>query len=433
MSLKENKTFGPYDDLENAISVRNLYAVYDPGSENQLIAVNDLSFDFKKNKIYFVIGNSGSGKSTLVAHFNGLLKSKYGIIKIDDISINGKKDLQKVLLFPLALDNEEITQMLNDKLIINNRNLHIVIANKNAWKSDIALAFEGNYKLKPQSVKILKSTDFKQEIDDQWFSNTKIALITLREDEFVEILDSKNFNDVNPNECNADKIRIYNRKNTGKIKEFKKLRKKVSMVFQFPEYQLFKDTIEKDIMFGPMALGTKKPEAKILAKKYLNKLGLDDSYLERSPFALSGGQKRRVAIAGILSIEPNVLIFDEPTAGLDPAGEKEMMGIIEEAKRDGKTVFVITHTMEHVLEVADYVLVMDQGEIIKHGVPYEIFTDQELIRTTSIDVPRVIHVIQELMAEDKIFTKLMEKQPNTIEKLSDEIALILNDQKGKGK
>lgn len=211
-----------------------------------------------------------------------------------------------------------------------------------------------------------------------------------------------------------------------KIKEFKRLRKIISMVFQFPEYQLFKDTVEHDIMFGPVALGSSKQEAQRLAEFYLKKMGLDNTYLEKSPFELSGGQKRRVAIAGILAIQSEMIIFDEPTAGLDPDGEREMMSIIFNEKKEGKTVFVITHQMEKVLEIADEIIVLSKGKIINHGTPYEIFTDENLIENSSIEPPPVIKVINDLVKKDKKFNKLYESKPRTVEDLAANISLILS-------
>ena len=138
-----------------------------------------------------------------------------------------------------------------------------------------------------------------------------------------------------------------------KIKDVKKLRKLISIVFQFPEYQLFKSTVEDDIIFGPLNFGFKKTEAQKMAKFYLNMVGLNDTFLDACPFNLSGGQKRRVAIAGILAIEPKIIIFDEPTAGLDPKGEKQIIEIIKKLKNKGKTIIVVSHAMDIALEIAD--------------------------------------------------------------------------------
>ena len=213
----------------------------------------------------------------------------------------------------------------------------------------------------------------------------------------------------------------------GKIKEFKKLRKTISMVFQFPEYQLFKDTVLKDIAFGPIALGLTKQKGYQLAEKYLKIMGLDSSFLEKSPFELSGGQKRRVAIAGILAIESEMIIFDEPTAGLDPDGEREMMKIILDAKKADKTLFVITHQMEKVLEIADEILMLAEGKVLDHGTPYEIFTNKELLSKTSIKPPPVIKVINQLSQADERFQKLYELQPKTVNELAEGILKILGE------
>lgn len=220
---------------------------------------------------------------------------------------------------------------------------------------------------------------------------------------------------------------IYVGGKRGKIKEFKKLRKTISMVFQFPEYQLFKDTVLKDIAFGPIALGSTKQKGYQLAEKYLKIMGLDSSFLEKSPFELSGGQKRRVAIAGILAIESEMIIFDEPTAGLDPDGEREMMKIILDAKKADKTLFVITHQMEKVLEIADEILMLAEGKVLHHGTPYEIFTNKELLSKTSIKPPPVIKVINQLSQADERFQKLYELQPKTVNELAEGILEILGE------
>jgi energy-coupling factor transport system ATP-binding protein len=214
-----------------------------------------------------------------------------------------------------------------------------------------------------------------------------------------------------------------------KIRHFKLLRKTCGMVFQFPEYQLFKDTIEKDIIFGPINLGENKNEAKSKAKKYLNTLGLDDSFLQRSPFELSGGQKRRVAIAGILAIEPEILVFDEPTAGLDPAGEREMLNIIQKAHQSGKTVIIITHVMDQVLALGDEVLVLHNKKLEAAGTPYEIFTNKNLLQKTTLDLPKVIDIIEKLVAKDPCFKRLYEIKPRNVDELADAIQLILKETK----
>lgn len=182
-----------------------------------------------------------------------------------------------------------------------------------------------------------------------------------------------------------------------KIKKQKLLRKNVGLVFQFPEYQLFEETIEKDIMFGPINLGEKKDVAKKNAQYYLKLVGLSDEYLSRSPFDLSGGQKRRVAIAGILAIKGHTLILDEPTAGLDPVGEDELIKLFNDLnKNDNRRIILVTHNMDHVLKIADEVVVLKGSTIYKKGSPFEIFSDQKLYDDTGIEPPKIFRFLNKL-------------------------------------
>lgn len=180
---------------------------------------------------------------------------------------------------------------------------------------------------------------------------------------------------------------------TDKPNKLKPLRKKAGLVFQFPEYQLFEETIEKDIIFGPMNFGMEEREAKKIAKKVLEEVGLDASYLEKSPFDLSGGQKRRVAIAGILAMNPDILILDEPTAGLDPQGTKEMMQLFKRINHSGKTILVVTHDMNHVLEYCDEVVVMNQGKVERHDSVSNVFRDSDYLSKIGIDLPIITNFI----------------------------------------
>ena len=178
-----------------------------------------------------------------------------------------------------------------------------------------------------------------------------------------------------------------------KIKDVKQLRKEVGLVFQFPEYQLFEETIEKDSAFGPKNFGASEADALEMVKKVLPIVGLDESYLERSPFDLSGGQKRRVAIAGILVLDPKVLVLDEPTAGLYPQGAKEMMTLFMKLNKEkGKTVLLVTHDMEHVMNYCDHVLVMDHGRVKKEADVKEFFEHPEWMEEIGINPPSIIRL-----------------------------------------
>lgn len=204
-----------------------------------------------------------------------------------------------------------------------------------------------------------------------------------------------------------------------KTSDLKNLRKKVGLVFQFPEYQLFEDTVEKDIAFGPMNFNTSEEKAMKKAKEMLNLVGLDDSYLQRSPFDLSGGQKRRVAIAGILALDPEVLVLDEPTAGLDPQGAKEMMSLFKYLNKDKqKSVLLVTHDMEHVLEYCDEVIVMKDGKVAKQSDVQSFFSSLDLLNELKINPPRVIALREALKAKGYYLDETI----LTIEDLAKEVA-----------
>jgi len=161
-----------------------------------------------------------------------------------------------------------------------------------------------------------------------------------------------------------------------RTKKIKELRKLVGLVFQFPEYQLFEETVEKDVAFGPKNFGASNEKALKSAHEALRLVGLDESFYKRSPFDLSGGERRRVAIAGILALNPNILVLDEPTAGLDPRGAREMMALFKGLHDNGTTVILVTHDMNIVLEYSDTVIVMEDGEVREITTPLELFNKE---------------------------------------------------------
>ncbi len=177
------------------------------------------------------------------------------------------------------------------------------------------------------------------------------------------------------------------------------LRQKVGLVFQYPEYQLFEETIAKDIAYGPKNLGLSDEEVEDRVRRAMEKVGLDyDQKGEQSPFALSGGQKRRVAIAGILAMEPEVLVLDEPTAGLDPRGSREILeeirGIFEST---GTTIVLVSHSMEEVARLASRMIVMDRGRVSMDGTPREIFAREKELRAIGLGVPQVRRTMTDLV------------------------------------
>ncbi len=173
------------------------------------------------------------------------------------------------------------------------------------------------------------------------------------------------------------KIKIWKNGKYKRTRRVKTLRKKIGYVTQLPEYQLFEDTIYKDLIFGPKNFKTKTKNLRQDAIQTLNSVGLDESYLERNPLDLSGGQKRRVALAGILIMSPDVLILDEPTAGLDPEGNTSIKKIIKNLSKDNsKTIILISHDMNLAMELSDHIIWMEEGRILKEGKPSEVFSGE---------------------------------------------------------
>lgn len=172
---------------------------------------------------------------------------------------------------------------------------------------------------------------------------------------------------------------------------------RVGLVFQYPEYQLFEETVEKDIAFGPRNMGLSEEEIAARARHAMAVVGLAPELATKSPFALSGGQKRRVAIGGVLAMRPDVLVLDEPTAGLDPSGRDEILGYVREYHRQtGATVLLVMHSMEDVARVADRMLVMRNARVMLTGTPREVFTHAEEITAAGLDVPEITKVMREL-------------------------------------
>ena len=194
-------------------------------------------------------------------------------------------------------------------------------------------------------------------------------------------------------------VRVMDREITAGTapKGLKKLRGEVGLIFQFPEYQLFEETVLKDVSFGPKNFGVSEEEAQKRAKEALRLCGLDEQYDERSPLELSGGQKRRAAIAGILAMDPQVLVLDEPTAGLDPRGTEEMMKLFRTLNtKRGKTVIIVTHDMEQVFVYCDEVVVMADGKAAAHMSARDFFADSSICRSMNILPPAIIRTCDAL-------------------------------------
>lgn len=180
-------------------------------------------------------------------------------------------------------------------------------------------------------------------------------------------------------------------------KDIKQVRKKVGLVFQFAESQVFAETVLEDVAFGPQNFGVSKEEAERVAREKLLLVGISEDLFVRSPFELSGGQMRRVAIAGILAMEPEVLVLDEPTAGLDPLGRKELMELFSYLHNDGMTIVLVTHLMDDVANFADTVYVMEKGRLIRSGNPKDIFQDVDFMENIQLGVPKITKFAQNMV------------------------------------
>lgn len=253
------------------IKVENLTYKYNAGTSNEVLALNDVSFNVKDGEFLGIIGKTGSGKSTLVKHLNGLLKPHSGKVFID------KNDI---------------------------------------WKNK---------------------------------------------------------------------------------KSLKKARFDIGLCFQYPEYQLFAQTVLEDIAFGPINMGKSDKEAIDLAKSSANIMKIDDNILEKSPFELSGGQKRRVAIAGIIAMNPKVLVLDEPFASLDPESVQELSNLLKDyIKTKNKTIIVVSHDMTQMANLCNNIIVLNDGKLVMNNTPDKIFEDVELLTRYDLDIPEITQVFLKL-------------------------------------
>ena len=193
---------------------------------------------------------------------------------------------------------------------------------------------------------------------------------------------------------------------TSKNKDIRQIRKQVGLVFQFAENQIFEETVLKDVAFGPQNFGVSEEDAEKIAREKLALVGIDESLLNRSPFELSGGQMRRVAIAGILAMEPAVLVLDEPTAGLDPLGRKELMNLFRKLHQSGMTIVLVTHLMDDVAEYANQVYVMEKGRLVKGGKPSDIFQDVVFMEEVQLGVPKITAFCKRLADRGVSFKRL---------------------------
>ena len=209
---------------------------------------------------------------------------------------------------------------------------------------------------------------------------------------------------------------------TSKHKSLRAIRKKVGVVFQFPEAQLFEETVLKDVMFGPRNFGVSEQEAQSIAREKLSLVGIDEALFERSPFDLSGGQMRRVAIAGVLASSPEILVLDEPTAGLDPKGHQDMLAMFAQLQKEQSlTMVMVTHQMDDVIKYADHVIVMHQGTAIKEGTPQEIFSDETFLTQYQLGLAKTMAFAKLIEGKTGV---VFDQAPLTVDSLVDQLVAL---------
>ncbi|SFG11857.1 energy-coupling factor transport system ATP-binding protein [Halobacillus alkaliphilus] len=219
------------------------------------------------------------------------------------------------------------------------------------------------------------------------------------------------------------KVGEYHLKANEKNKQLRKLREQVGVVFQYPEHQLFEETVAKDIAFGPQNFGVPQEEIHRRTREAVKATQIHEDLLERSPFDLSGGQMRRVAISGVLAMNPQVLVLDEPTAGLDPNGQKEIMDMFHRLHKDKQlTTILVTHSMEDALAYADHIVILNQGKVYMESAPLEIFKQQQALEDVQLDVPEVIQFVTKV--RDQLGVEL-EYTGQSIAELAKELTRIV--------
>lgn len=189
-----------------------------------------------------------------------------------------------------------------------------------------------------------------------------------------------------------------------KDKAIRPMRQRVGLVFQFPESQLFEDSVEREILFGPKNFNMNLDKVKDYAYRLLMKLGFDRDVMNKSPFQMSGGQMRKIAIVSILAMDPDIIVLDEPTAGLDPHSRKQVMDLLKQLQQEGKTIVLVTHDMNDVAQYADRIKVLQQGTLVYEGTPRALFSDSVRINDYSLDLPDIVQIQRDF--EHKHQTKL---------------------------
>ena len=333
------------------IKTNKITHIFDKGQVTEHVAIKDVSATLTEGEFVTIIGSTGSGKTTYIEHLNALLKPVEGDVTFEDFEYMPKNKFDRKI------------QSKKSRVHKKKQNIETLQKDDSTDNSKKIAANEEAIKKLTQEAKELES----------------------KRDEFVK-----------ENNVTVIKSDVVIKNTRKKIKLAKELRSKVGVVFQFAEYQLFEETIMKDIIFGPITMGQDRDKAVENAKKYIEMVGLSQDYLSKSPFALSGGQKRRVALAGILAMEPDFLIFDEPTAGLDPHGEVEMYKIFTELHSHGKTIIIVTHNLNHVLEYSNRTLIFNKASLVADGNSVDLMYDKDLLVKYDLEPPKIADFVWKL-------------------------------------
>lgn len=439
------------------IKVTNLHQFFNKNSSLELEVLKGVNVDLTKGEMISIIGPSGAGKTTFIEHLNGLLIPAKGKIDYFDFKIAQKfsfAKLKKKENIPIIVDEKFFAQG-KEKLWEIFQNFNFVIQlDFSVWnpQKEVLNFFINQKKILEKTVNFQKKQEINYllnyyEIKNKFldcflffllanFAESQAKIIfnlkNIDKETKKKLLNICNFYSLNfffsNKEINAKNFSFFIKKKlvfvTSYLLENKKtinskakkvwfvksLRKQIGIVFQFAEYQLFKSTCQDDIMFGPLSMGVSKAKAEFLAKKYISVVGLDESFLLRDPFQLSGGQKRRIAIAGILAMEPDFLIFDEPTAGLDPQGVNDILDLFKAINNEGKSILICTHEMDNALKYTKRTLVFHEGKLVRDDNTYEVLSDFDFLEKYQIYPPKILLLAKKISSKtnwifDKIFSK----------------------------
>ncbi|MHA3786005.1 ATP-binding cassette domain-containing protein [Mycoplasma sp. Z244C] len=383
------------------IKISNLSHTFSPKTPWEFTALKNVSCNITDGEYIGIIGSTGSGKTTFIEHLNQLLSPSAGQIEwdfYDDVTINKKyllTKLEKELLVKYPNKGSEYKKAYKQEAKVIKKNLRAAKARIRVLKKSLNKKVEAAVDKFKEDFIAEKTGMYENKIQFQHALITETRLYKLN-----YIYESEEGKEIHRLKYIKDNI-IFTKNSKNKFfgKDPKQLRKHVGIVFQFAEYQLFKSTIQEDIAFGPMAFGVAKEKAYQIAAECLELVGLGPEYLERSPFELSGGQKRRVAIAGILAMQPDFLVVDEPTAGLDPVGVNEILEILNNLNKNGKTIINVTHDLDNILKYAKRIILFKQGEIVRDGDPYEILNDVEFLKENNLQPPHLLAFANKLRAK----------------------------------